>query len=122
MSDGAGGKNELAMDAETLHREEVFTDLSVGSIHRYTPVRPDGTDDATKPVLYVAHTQLMTQMGMLPIEAPVEAGSLAEAIAKFPQAVEQAVNQMAAAMERRQREQASRIVVPGAGGPDLKLM
>ena len=115
---------EVRMDSGNLYREETFTDLQVGSIQKLSPVLPDGTPDPARSAKFVIRTQLMSQMGPLPVHAPVEAASIEEVIEKFPQAVQEAVEQMVRDAEEMQREQASRIVVPGRGGagPDLKLV
>ena len=50
-----------------LYREEVVTDRRVGSIRVLTPLRPDGSTDATRPVAYVGEAQLLTPAGVLPL-------------------------------------------------------
>ena len=68
-------------------------------------------------MLFSGQTNLMSQAGPLPVECPIDATSLAEAIQKFPEAIKQAVERLVEeAKEIRQRE-ASRIVVPGGGMP-----
>ncbi|MGD8325214.1 MAG: hypothetical protein PVF50_12685, partial [Gammaproteobacteria bacterium] len=54
---------DISMDANALYREESFTDRRVGSIQRLTPVTADGSDDASRSVIYVGQTQLMTPGG-----------------------------------------------------------
>ena len=108
-------------DAGNLYREETYTDLRSGTITKLVPVKADGTDDATRPAQFIARTQIMTEMGVLPIEAPTKSGTLAGAIAEFPQAVEAALEELARRIEQRQREASKRIVTPdqlgGMGGP-----
>ncbi len=114
---------DVRIDAKNLYREETFTDLQVGSIQRLTPVLSDGTPDAARQPQFMIRTQLMSPMGPVPVHAPVEAASIEEVIEKFPQAVQEAVERMVREAEEMQREQASRIVVPGRNaGPDLKLV
>ena len=113
---------KLEMDAGNLYREETITDLRAGSIMRLIPITVAGAEDATRPVRYIARTQIMSDMGVLPIEAPIEAASLADALARFPQAVETALDELARRIEQRQREAANRIITPdqlagGRGGP-----
>ena len=115
---------ELRLDESELYREETFTDLKVGSIRKLSPVTSDGKPDTGRPILFVGQTQLLTQVGPLPVQARIEARSLEEAIAKFPAAVEEAVAGMMDELRDLQRREASRIVVPGAdttnkilGGP-----
>src|SRR5689334_1611252 len=90
----ADGK-KVEMDAANLFREETFTDLKAGTITRLTPVKVDGSDDPMRPVQYIVRTQIYTEMGLIPIEAPVEAKSLGEVAAKFPDAIEHAIEELA---------------------------
>lgn len=106
---------DLRVDAAHLYREDVFTDLQVATLRRLTPVKEDGSDDPSRPVLYVAATQLMSQVGAVPVSAQVDAKDLREAIAKFPDAIRQAVEEMVEEAREMQRREASRLVVPGPG-------
>lgn len=107
--------DEIAVDAANLYREDVFTDLAVATLRRLTPVREDGSDDPSRPVVFVAATQLMTQVGPLPVSAEIEAKDLREAIAKFPEAIRQAVERLMEEAREMQRREATRLVVPGPG-------
>ena len=114
MSNAAGlNLDNIKMDSTNLYREEVITDLRIGTMQRLIPVTPDGADDPSRPVLYNAQTQIMSQAGPLPIQAPVEAESLQEALEKFPDAVRIAVDKLVEDAREYQRQEASRIVVPG---------
>jgi len=104
---------EIEVDKANLYREETFTDLKVASIRRLTPVREDGSEDTERPVMFVGETTLMSQRGPLPVQAPIEAASLNEAFDKFPEAVQQAVESLVEQAREMQRQEASRIVVPG---------
>jgi hypothetical protein len=106
--------SEIKLDAKSLYREEVFTDLRVGTLKQLTPVTSDGNRDMGRPMAYVGETQLMSQVGPLPVQAPIEAASLQEAIERFPAAVQRAVEAMIAEVKELQRKEMSRIVVPGA--------
>ena len=106
---------ELEVDVANLYREEVFTDLQVATLRRLTPVKPDGADDPSRPVLFVAATQLMSQVGAVPVSAQIDAKDLSEAIAKFPDAIREAVDQLVQEAREAQRREASRLVVPGPG-------
>ena len=107
---------EIEVDKSNLYREETFTDLKVASIRRLTPVREDGTDDPSRPARYIGETTLMSQRGPLPINCPIEASSLSEALDAFPQAIQDAVERLMEEAREMQRQEASRIVVPGQGG------
>ena len=104
---------DLAFDRDNLYQEEVFTDLRVGSIRRLTPVLPDGSRDMGRPQIFTGQAQLLSPAGPLPIQCNIGATSLEEAMTKFPQAINQAVEQLVQEAEEMRRQEASRIVVPG---------
>ena len=106
---------DMQLQADDLYREEVITDRRVGSIRRLTPITTDGSDDSTRAVLYVGQAQLMTPMGTIPLSFELEAQSLSEAVEKFPQAAQEAVERTAKELEEMRREAASSIYVPGSG-------
>ena len=106
--------DQIQVDTENLYLEESITDLRVASIRRLIPIKVDGTDDDSRPIQYIASTQIMSQMGPLPISAPIEADSLQEVIEKFPQAIKEAVDQMIEEAKEHRRQESSRIVVPGS--------
>jgi hypothetical protein len=106
--------SEIMLDDKNLFREEVFTDLRVGSIKQLTPVTSDGSRDLGRPMTYIGETQLMSQMGPLPVQAPIEADNLQQAMEGFPAAVQTAVEAMISEVKELQRKEMSRIVVPGA--------
>jgi hypothetical protein len=105
---------QLQVDRQNLYREETFSDLQMATIKRLIPVTTDGNMDQTRPVIFIGHTQILTQAGVLPVQAPIEAATLEEAMDKFPQAINEAVDRMIEEAKEIQRQQASRIVVPGA--------
>lgn len=105
-----------SMDATQVYLEETFTDRRVGTIRRLTPVTADGSPDATRPVLFVGQAQVMTPMGAVPISFDLDAPSLDLAIGKFGPAAEEAVQQTMRELQEMRREQASSLVIPGAGG------
>jgi hypothetical protein len=112
---------DIQVDPDHLYREEVFTDLRIATIRRLVPVKSDGSDDPSRTALYSAQTTLMSQAGPLPVESPIEATSLEDAAAKFPEAIQQAVDRLVEEAREMRRREASRIVVPSGmpqgGGP-----
>ncbi len=106
--------SEIKVDEKNLYREEVFTDLRVGSIKQLTPVKTDGSRDLTRPIMFLGETQLMSQMGPLPVQTRIEADSLQVAVQRFPAAIQVAVEAMIDEVKELQRKEMSRIVVPGA--------
>ena len=107
---------EVELDSKNLYREDVFTDRRAGSIRRLTPVTADGSPDAARPVLFSGQTQLLTPAGILPLGFEIEAGTLEEALKKFPDGVKVALEQAIDEARELRREAASRIVVPEVGG------
>ena len=108
-------KREIKMDVDNLYREEVFTDRRVGGIRVLTPVNTDGDIDQSRRTLYVGQAQMLTPMGAIPLNFEIEADSLADAVTKFSDAANQALEQTARELQELRREQASSIVVPGSG-------
>lgn len=107
---------DISMSVEELYLEEVFTDRRVGTIQRLTPVTPDGDRDADRPVLYIGQASLMTPAGNLPINFEIDASSLGEAVGKFGELAQEAVQDAIRQLQEMRREQASSLVVPGQGG------
>jgi hypothetical protein len=101
---------DFTFNTSTLYREESFTDLKVGSIRCFTPINTDGSKDETREAMFVGHTQLMSPQGMVPLQAPIQAAQLEEAMKKFPEAMQQAMEEM---MERAKKMHAQ----PGPANP-----
>jgi hypothetical protein len=114
VSSNAQMIDEIRMEAGSLYREETFTDLRVGSIRRLQPVTADGNPDPSRSVRFIGQTQLMSQMGPLPVQCEIEAATLQEAVDKFPEAIKLAVNELVAEARELQRREMSRIVAPSA--------
>jgi len=110
---------DVKVDKSNLYKEESFTDLKVATLRRLSPIKEDGTPDSSRPVLFTGETTLMSDRGPLPIQAPIEAKDLNEAMDKFPEAVQAAVERLIEQAREMQRQQMSRIVVPGQGGGGL---
>ena len=108
--------NEINMDASNLYREETFTDNKVGTLRRITPVTSEGETDSGRAVQFVGSTQVMTSAGPLPLSFEIEADSLSEAADGFGAGAKQAFEKTMEELKEMQRQQASQIVVPGAGG------
>jgi len=106
---------EIRFDTANLYQEDVFTDRAAGTIRRMRPVLANGEPDASRPVLFSGQTQLLTPGGVLPLGFEIEAASLEDAIARFPQAVQEALNQAIEEAREYRREAQSRIVVPETG-------
>ena len=110
--------NEIKMDASALYREETFTDNAVGTLRRLTPVTSTGEPDPDRSEQFVGSTQVLTSAGPLPLSFEIPAESLAEAAEAFGDAAKGAFEKTMEELKEMQRQQASSIVVPGAGGMD----
>lgn len=106
---------EMTMDPAELYREEVYTDRKMGTLRVMVPVKPDGSADAARSTLYLGEAQLMTNMGPLPISFEIEAGTLAEAVAKYGEAAKVGVEQTLRDLQEMRRQQSSSLIVPPAG-------
>jgi hypothetical protein len=113
----------MEVDRDNLYLEEVFTDLKIATIRRLSPVKSDGSPDEARPTIFQGQTQLMSQMGPLPVSCTIEAANLEEAMDKFGEAMGEAVERMIEEAREIQRQEASRIIVPGAAsvGGKIKL-
>lgn len=107
------------MDADGLYQEDNFTDRRVGAIRRLTPVRADATVDPTRPVLFIGQAEIMTNMGPVPISFELEGPTLAEAIKSFAPAAQAAIERTVQQIQEMRRQQASQLVVPQGGMPNL---
>jgi hypothetical protein len=106
---------EPRMDPATLYREEIITDRKVGTIRVLTPVKKDGTADASRAVIYIGEAQLLTSVGTLPINFELEAQSLDDAVSNFSAAAKDAVERTMKDLQELRRQAASSIVVPQGG-------
>jgi hypothetical protein len=105
--------NDIQVDTANLYREEIVTDLRIASIRKLVPIRADGSDDPGREPIFSGQTTLMSAAGPVPVQCPLEARTLAEACAKFPEAIRDAVERLVEEAREIQRREASRIVVPG---------
>ena len=112
------GKNfaDIKFDTANLYREELYTDLRTGTIRCLVPVKTDGSPDPARKTLFSCQTQIMSQMGVIPIDGPVPAETLQEATEKFPAAAEAALQKMIQEAQEYQREESKRIIVPKGPG------
>jgi hypothetical protein len=115
MMSQTGQNPEIAMDANALCREEIFTDNRVGTIRKLTPVTAGGEEDHGRAVQYVGSTQIMTPGGALPLNFEIPANTLQEAAQGFGAAAQEAVERTMEELRELQRQAASQIVVPKGG-------
>jgi hypothetical protein len=124
MTDSDGKEKKVKFNQQNLHREEVFSDLTIGSIRQLTPVKPNGEQDKTRPILFVGQSQIYTQQGPMPVQFPIDAKNLQLAMEKFPAAMEEFVAHLVEQAKEMQRQEQSRLIVPGgstAGASNIIL-
>jgi hypothetical protein len=112
MADEQQNQEEFSIDRANLYIEESFTDLKVGTIKRLTPVKTDGSEDKSRKMVFVGHTSVMTPNGPLPIQNVIEAKELAQAIKKFPEALQVAMDRLIEEVKMYQEQQQSQIQKP----------
>lgn len=105
-------RKKVRINQKELYREEFFTDIQTGTIRQLTPVKTNGEIDKNRKMLFFGQTTLLSEHGPLPIQFPVEAKSLQQAIDNFPDAMERYVEMMIEEAKRIQREEQSRIIIP----------
>jgi len=117
--------SELKLEPDKLYLEEVFTDRRIGTLRRLTPVTKDGKTDASRPIVYVGETQIMTPAGSIPIAFEVVADSLGEAAEKFGPLAKDAIDRTVRELQELRRQASSSIVVPqgpvSGGGGKIQL-
>jgi hypothetical protein len=113
---------EAQMSADALYREDIFTDQRVGTVRRMTPVKSDGSDDPSRPLIFIGQATVMTPMGSLPLSFELPANTLAEAVSQFGTAAQHAIEDAARELQEMRRQAASSIVIPEAGAASLKGM
>ena len=105
---------DLSVKQDNLYLEESFSDLDMASIRRLTPVRPNGLKDKSRKQIFVGHLNIMTPQGPIPIQSPIDARNLKEAMEMYPEAMKIALKKMRAEVEKIKEKQESRIIVPGS--------
>ena len=114
-SDPGSRMTEATMDATSLYREEIYTDRKVGTLRVLHPVKSDGGPDMARRTVFQGEAQLMTNMGPLPISFDIEASTLSDAIAKYPEATKTGIERAMREIQEMRRQQSSSIVLPPAG-------
>ena len=103
---------EFTIDRSNLYLEESFTDLKAGTVKRLKPVRPDGSQDKTRKTVFVGHASILTPNGPLPIQNVIAAKELQQAIKKFPEAMQAAMEQLMEEVKKYQEQEQSQIQKP----------
>ena len=106
---------EPRFDADSLYREDLYSDRKVGTIRQLTPVKPDGAVDPKRPMQFIGQISILTPMGTLPITFELDGPDLAAAIAQFADAAKVAMEDAMRELQQLRREAASSIIVPETG-------
>ena len=108
---------DFTINKQDLYREDSVTDLKKGAIRRLTPINADGTEDKGRKAMFIGHTQLMSPEGPIPIQTPLDANSLEEAIDMFPKMMQRALSEVIdnfrKMQQQKQEKDDSRIIIPG---------
>ncbi len=107
-------QQKVRFSQHDLYQEEIFTDLRTASIHWFTPVKASGEFDKSRKIIFVGHTRILTPEGPFPIQFPIEAKNLQQAMDKLPEALDQTLERLAEEAKEARRQEDSRIIVPGA--------
>lgn len=122
MNDALSDKlGQIQIDTENLYQETSFTDLKVGSFRRMSPIHADGSSDPSRTTFFLVQTHLMTAAGPVPLDFRIDASTLEEVAAKFPQAAQKAFEEMLTELEALRREQASSLIIPGSTNGKIQL-
>ena len=120
MADEQGNSVNFNFNKSNLYREESFTDLKVGTIQRLTPINLNGSEDKSRNTIFVGQTSLMSPNGPVPLQARIQAKEIQQAIKRFPEAMEAAMDQLIEKAKKLQeeaksknQEPESRIILPG---------
>jgi len=110
---------EAQMDVDALYQEEMFTDRRVGAMRRLTPVKRDGSRDSARPIVFIGQAEIMTNMGPVPLSFELPGETLEEAVGGFGPAATAAIEKTVQQIQEMRRQQASQLVVPQGGMPNL---
>jgi len=115
MMDEQPNNLEFKIDRSNLYSEESFSDLKTGTIKRLTPVKADGSEDKSRKTIFVGHTSILTPNGPLPIQNNIPAKDLQQAIKKFPEVMQAAMDQLIEEVKKYQEQEQGRIQKPESG-------
>jgi hypothetical protein len=123
MTESEGNEKKARFNQQNLHREEIFSDLTMGSIRQMTPVKSNGETDKTRPILFVGQSQIYTPQGPMPVQFPIDAKNLQQAMDQFSTAMEEFVARLIEEAKEMERQEQSRLIVPGGaqGGSNIIL-
>jgi len=112
---------DIKIDETSLVKEDIYSDQKVGSVRVLTPILLSGEIDPARKITYFGQTQVMTPGGALPLNFELKADDLAGAFAAFGDAAKESMEQTMKEIQEYQREQASKIVVPGQSNSPIQM-
>ena len=115
MMDEQQNNLEFKIDRSNLYAEESFSDLKTGTIKRLTPVKADCLEDKCRKTIFVGHTSILTPNGPLPIQDNIPAKDLQQAIKKFPEVMQLAMDQLIEEVKKYQEQEQSQIQKSDSG-------
>lgn len=84
-----------AVSAQTLVREEHYTDNAAGEIIRQIPVLKDGSQDPVRQEIWIGACVLtMSNGAQMPLRFPIDADSLEQAILEWPHACNEKIEEL----------------------------
>ncbi len=107
---------EIELTTDDMYRDEVFSDLRVGSVRRFTPVTPEGETDDKRAVIYHGQTSLQSPAGPMPLNFELDAKNLPDAMKAFPKAAQAEAERVMKEIEEMQRQQQAQQGGAGGGG------
>ncbi len=112
---------QLEVDANLLYKEETVTDMKAATFKIMTPIKSDGSEDESREKFISAHSSVMSPMGVIPLQTRLDAKTLEAAAKEFPQAIQKAMDKLVEEAREMQRQEASKIVVPGSAPQTNKI-
>jgi hypothetical protein len=110
MNDDSQEPIDFKIDRNNLYLEETFTDLRGGSVARFTPVKPDGSPDKERRPVFLGQTSLYTPEGSVPIQNSIQAKDLAQALKRFPEAMQAALERLVEEAKSMRTEESPPII------------
>jgi hypothetical protein len=95
-------EKKIEMNGKNMYQITEFTDLETGGIKKYKPVDAQGKADKTREVFFVAHTNIQTSDGVIPIQVTInDAKTLKSAIEKFGSNIDELLDEMLKAQQEK---------------------
>jgi len=110
-------KSVIKVNTGKLCREETYTDTEVCYFRQLVPIHLDGTPDLDRKPIFMGMTHVVTEAGPVPVQAPLVATTLEEAILEFPEAAKKALDELIRQAKEAQAAQVQRNRPPQQAEP-----